>query len=160
MTKMSMSETMAKHNELAARLGVKPVTNFKSLSAARAALNTLENRMNQEASTNEAPFDTTTEATAPEGPAPIATSDAKYNSSGKRGPTQGIGAFCKELIVEGKTNAEILAAVAEKFPTAKTTTNCVAYYRAKLIKAAKEAAAPVTTPDADSPAPTEEVAAA
>ena len=29
-----------------------------------------------------------------------------------------------------------MAAVAEQFPTAKTTANCVAYYRAKMAKAA------------------------
>ena len=55
--------------------------------------------------------------------------NSKYASTDKRGPNQGVGAFCKELIVEGKTNAEVLAAVAEKFPTAKTSKGCVAYYR-------------------------------
>ena len=139
-TKMSMSETVAKHNELAALLGVEPVTNFKSLNAARAALETLENRMNTQVDTPEVTPETeanplgdgATEA------APATSADPKYNSSGKRGPTQGVGAFCKGLIVEGKTNAEILAAVATTYPTAKTTANCVAYYRAKLAKAGKE----------------------
>ena len=44
--------------------------------------------------------------------------------------------------MEGKTNAEVLEAVAVKFPTAKTSKGCVAYYRTKLAAAAKAAAAP------------------
>lgn len=50
-----------------------------------------------------------------------------------RGPNQGVGAYCKELIAAGKTNAEILAAVAVKFAgTAKTTASCIAFYRNAL----------------------------
>ena len=150
-TKMSMSETVAKHNELAALLGVDLVTNFKSLNAARAALENLENRMNTETNAQTTEATNTEVGQALDGAVAVAVADAKYNSSGKRGPTQGIGAFCKALIVEGKTNAEILAAVATNFPTAKTTANCVAYYRAKLIKAAKEA-------EAAAEAPTEQMA--
>ena len=45
---------------------------------------------------------------------------------------QGIGAFCKELITAGKSNAEVLAAVQKKFPGAATSKGCVAYYRNKL----------------------------
>ena len=135
--KMFMSETVAKHNELAAQLGVEPITNFKSLSAARAALKTLENRMNTETNTPEVTLETEANPLG-DGTMEAAPADPKYNSSGKRGPTQGVGAFCKGLIVEGKTNAEILAEVAKQFPTAKTTANCVAYYRAKLAKAGKE----------------------
>jgi hypothetical protein len=80
----------------------------------------------------------------------------KYNSSGKRGPTQGIGAFAKGLIAEGKTNAEILEAITEQFPTAKTTSNCIAYYRSKMAKAA--AAVPADEQAAEDVA-AEEVAA-
>jgi hypothetical protein len=50
---------------------------------------------------------------------------------------EGIGAFSKNLILEGFTNAEILAKIAEKFPEAKTTAGCIAYYRNALKKAAK-----------------------
>ena len=49
---------------------------------------------------------------------------------------ESIGAFCKQLIAEGKTNDEILAAVHEKFPQAKTTKGSLAYYRNALKKAA------------------------
>ena len=49
----------------------------------------------------------------------------------------GIGAYCKELIAEGKTNAEILAAVTEKWPEAKTTTASLAWYRAAIKRGAK-----------------------
>jgi hypothetical protein len=50
---------------------------------------------------------------------------------------EGIGAFSKNLILEGFTNAEILAKIVEKFPEAKTTAGCIAYYRNALKKAAK-----------------------
>lgn len=128
MAKQTMSEILAAYNELAAAQGKDEVSSFKNLAAARAALKSLESN-------------TMTEQTEPEtsgapGLDTPGNSGDKYNSSAKRGPTQGIGAFCKGLIAEGKTNPEILAAVAEQFPTAKTTANCVAYYRAKMAKAA------------------------
>ena len=124
-----MSEILAAYNELAVSQGKEEVSSFKNLAAARAALASLEN--------NESPQMTEeTETSGAPGLDMPSNSGPKYNSTGKRGPTQGIGAFCKGLIAEGKTNAEILAAVAEQFPTAKTTANCVAYYRAKMAKAA------------------------
>lgn len=135
MSKMSMSETIAAYNELAAAQGKEEVSSFKNLSAARAALASLSQtqgtQMNQEVETPESE-----ETQGAPGLDTPSNSGPKYNSAGKRGPTQGIGAFCKGLIAEGKTNAEILAEVAEQFPTAKTTANCVAYYRAKLKLAA------------------------
>lgn len=45
---------------------------------------------------------------------------------------QGIGAFCMGLIQAGKSNEDVLAAVAEKFPDAKTSAASVAWYRSKL----------------------------
>ena len=44
----------------------------------------------------------------------------------------GIGAFCSDLIVKGKSNEEVLAAVREKFPSAATSAASVAWYRNKL----------------------------
>jgi len=58
----------------------------------------------------------------------------KYNSSGKRGPNQGIGAFAKEQIVQGKTNQEVLNMINEQFPTARTSMSCIAYYRNAIKK--------------------------
>jgi hypothetical protein len=58
----------------------------------------------------------------------------KYNSSGKRGPNQGIGAFAKEQIVQGKSNTEVLDMIAKQFPTARTSMSCIAYYRNALKK--------------------------
>lgn len=43
----------------------------------------------------------------------------------------GIGAFCLDLIAKGKTNDEILEAIAKSFPDAKTSRGCVAFYRNK-----------------------------
>ena len=46
----------------------------------------------------------------------------------------GIGAFCNELIIAGKTNTEILDAVKAKWPEAKTTVASLAWYRNDLKK--------------------------
>lgn len=132
MSKPTMSELIAEYNILAVELGKPEVTSFKNLSAARAALKALESNDMSNDTTDSGTTDETTGAPGLDTPS---NAGPKYNSSGKRGPTQGIGAFCKGLIAEGKTNPEILAAIAEQFPTAKTSTNCVAYYRAKMKKA-------------------------
>ena len=137
MPKQAMSEILAACNELAAAQGKDEVSSFKNLSAARAALKSLESSSMTE-STESTKSTESTESISTTGAPGLDTpsnSGPKYNSSGKRGPTQGIGAFCKSLIAAGKTNTEILAAIAEQFPTAKTTANCVAYYRAKMAKA-------------------------
>ena len=134
MSKQTMSEIVAAYNELAAAQGKDEVSSFKNLAAARAALKSLESTpMTNEVETevSEDQSEVVADTAARNGP--------KYNSSGKRGPTQGIGAFSKGMIAEGKTNAEILEAIAEQFPTAKTTANCIAYYRAKMAKDAKAA---------------------
>lgn len=44
----------------------------------------------------------------------------------------GVGDLAKELIREGKTNEEVLAAVKEKFPDAKTSMASINWYRNKL----------------------------
>ena len=132
--KMSMSELIALYNSKAAT----PVTEFKNLAAARAAVASLEMKMSE---TNDLPVDGAVEGT----PAPVATGDkAKYNSTGKRGPNQGVGAFAKELIAAGQDNATVLKAVLEKFPGAKTTTGCIAFYRTALKTGGK-----VTGPSAE-----------
>lgn len=113
---MSMSELIMKHNELARQLGGPDVTEFKNLAAARAAVETLEKKMTQPEATTE-------------GNAPVATDNTKYTSTGKRGPNQGVGAFAKDLITQGMDNKSVLEAVKTKFPEAKTTTACIAYYR-------------------------------
>jgi hypothetical protein len=53
----------------------------------------------------------------------------------KKERAQGVGAFAKEQLLAGVSNADTLAAVLEKFPDAKTTSSCIAYYKTKLIKA-------------------------
>ena len=135
---MNMSELIALHNELANKTGKDSVTEFKSLAAARSAVSKLQQGSTMTENTN---------PTTPGEGVALAEDSAKYNSSGKRGPTQGVGAFAKELIAAGKTNAEVLEAVKKQFPTAKTTTGCIAYYRAavknpNLGKRAKAAKTP------------------
>lgn len=65
-------------------------------------------------------------ATAKPAAKPAKTNDDKQ----PRGP--GIGAFCMDLIVKGKTNEEVLGAVKAKFPNASTSASSVAWYRNKL----------------------------
>lgn len=56
--------------------------------------------------------------------------DPKPKSDKPRG--QGIGAFCMELILKGKTNEDVLAAAKKQFPDAKTASASIAWYRNKL----------------------------
>lgn len=150
--KLSMSELIILHNELADKLGAAQEASFKSPAAARAAIivleTKLENLMNENPTDAAVPSEVQTETTgaetevlevpadadaAPETPAEVAD-NSKYNSSGKRGPNQGVGAFAKALIAKGQDNATVLAAVKEQFPDAKTTTGCIAFYRNALAK--------------------------
>lgn len=54
--------------------------------------------------------------------------------TGSATPTRGlgIGAFCSEAILKGKTNEEVLTAVRAKFPSASTSASSIAWYRNKL----------------------------
>ena len=119
----TMSELIALFNELATKVGKAQVTEFKSLAAARSAVTDMETKM-------ETPE--TVVVTGADVNAAIAGAPAKYDSSSKRGPNQGVGEYSKNLIREGKTNAEVLEAVKAQFPAAKTTTGCIAYYRAAI----------------------------
>ena len=49
----------------------------------------------------------------------------------------GIGSYCSELILRGKSTEEVLAAVHKKFPESHTTQSSVAWYRSKLHKEGK-----------------------
>jgi hypothetical protein len=51
------------------------------------------------------------------------------------GKGQGIGAFCKEQLMTGKTNQEVFGLVKQQFPNASTSIGCVAWYRAAMKKA-------------------------
>jgi len=110
---MTMDEVIDAHNKLATEQGKPTVGTFKSLKAARAALVKLQT--------------------------PAAPKEVKERSPNavERGPVQGIGVFCKQQIIEGRTNKEILEMIAEQYPSAKTTGACVAYYRSKLVLAGK-----------------------
>jgi hypothetical protein len=56
--------------------------------------------------------------------------DPKPKSDKPKG--QGIGSFCMELILKGKSNEDVLAAVAKQFEGAKTSAASIAWYRNKL----------------------------
>jgi hypothetical protein len=168
--KLSMSELIILHNELADKLGAAQEASFKSPGAARAAILVLETKleklMNENPTDVAVPSKVQTETTVAETTVAETTvaettvaettvaettvaettvaetevldvpaDNSKYNSSGKRGPNQGVGAFVKALIAKGQDNATVLAAVKGQFPDAKTTTGCIAFYRNALAKA-------------------------
>ena len=110
---MTMDEVIEAHNKLATELGKPTVGTFKSLKAARAALERLQT--------------------------PPAPKEVKVGAGGAvaRGPVQGIGVYAKELILQGKSNKEVLGMVLENYPSAKTSLSCIAYYRSKLVLAGK-----------------------
>ena len=138
--KLSMSELIVMHNTLADTLGVAQETSFKNLAAARDAVANLEKKMENTAHAHDRSGDDRRADEMPSDPAGsvgtvhTTVDKSKYNSSGKRGPTQGVGEFAKSLIVQGLDNAAVLAAVMEKFPSAKTSKGCIAFYRTALSK--------------------------
>jgi hypothetical protein len=146
--KLGMTELIKLHNELAQQLGVATESSFKSLGAARTAITLLQQKapktMNTETMNISADEVMTINSDNPLGPdatpagavsinAP-SSDPGKYDSTGKRGPNQGVGAFAKEQIIAGKSNSDALKAVLAKFPNAKTTTGCIAFYRTALTK--------------------------
>ena len=133
----TMDELVAKHNSLLLP-GEAPVEGFKSLKAARAAV---------EKQIAEAAAGEKTEGTVQ---ATVSTEGAKNTGAEKRGPVQGVGKRAKELIVAGLDNKAVLAKIAEEFPTAKTSYACIAYYRNALKKAV-----PAATTEASVEAPVE-----
>lgn len=81
-----------------------------------------------------------------------AHNEAKKASAAKKAPAKkasadakprgmGIGAFCCDLLVKGKSNDEVLAAVQAKFPDAKTSSASIAWYRNDLRNKGKLPAA-------------------
>lgn len=63
---------------------------------------------------------------------PTAAKKAAAKSNGAKPRGQGIGAYCNELILKGKSNEDVLTAVRTKFPDASTSASSVAWYRNKL----------------------------
>ena len=127
--KMSMDEVIAHHNELAEKLGVPTAESFGSLGAARMATLELQTKVNTLMNTEitEAPFD----ADAPAETTGETSAASKYNTAGRRGPNQGIGAYAIERL-KGEnppTTQELLAEIQMKFPGAKTSAAGIAYYK-------------------------------
>lgn len=60
------------------------------------------------------------------------TNTAGENTETKEPKGPGVGDVAKTLIREGKTNEEVLAAIKEQFPDAKTSMASVNWYRNKL----------------------------
>lgn len=150
---VNMSDLVEQYNELANKLGKDRATSFKSITAAKAAILKLQTLLGQtvtettqetnvqEPQSAEAAAEVLGDGATPIPPAgdgavdpkPTPATSSPMNSVGRRGPTQGVGDFCKKLIQDGKSNVEILAAVQEKFQgTAKTSASCIAFYRNAL----------------------------
>ena len=61
------------------------------------------------------------------------TEDVKTNEAEQpKDKTPGVGDVAKDLIRGGKTNEEVLAAIKEQFPDAKTSMASINWYRNKL----------------------------
>jgi len=54
-----------------------------------------------------------------------------------KAPVERIGKFCRDAIIAGKTNEEILTEIRAKWPKAKTTEYSLAWYRNDVKRAAK-----------------------
>lgn len=119
LNEMTMEELVEYHNEVATEMGKPTVESFKSLKAARAAVEKLSKPVKQK------------EPKTPVDPEKLG-----------RGPVQGVGAFAKQLLLEGASNKEALEKTLEQFPNAKTTVACIAYYRNKLVAAGQLAGRP------------------
>lgn len=123
---MSLTELVVAYNDLAKTLGKPPRKSFKTKAEGLSALEKLDELAKAQTPTQEA----TTEKKEVAAEKRKAARPKTEGEPKQRG--QGIGAFCKELISQGRTNAEILTAVQDKFPGAKTSAGCVAYYRNKM----------------------------
>ena len=125
-SELSLTELVVAHNDIAKVLGKPPRKSFKSKTEALSALEKLDELAKTQTSAQEAATEKK-EAAAEKRKAARPKAEGEPKQRG-----QGIGSFCKELISQGRTNAEILAAVQDKFPDAKTSAGCVAYYRNKM----------------------------
>jgi len=122
MQEMSFTDLLDIYTTRCEELGKEPDDAHKTKEALIEAINALQGGGEEGAGGQEA------------GNTEASDKQQKYNSSGKRGPNQGIGAFAKEQITQGKTNQEVLNMIATQFPTARTSMSCIAYYRNALKK--------------------------
>lgn len=144
--KMNLEQATAYANEMAEKLGL-PQTTYNSVTAARMACIDLENKMTTFDNTllPDAPAEVATDvpfdADFPDVPDPIEatqTKQSKYDTSGRRGPNLGTGAYARQRILEGADNKTILTEIKERFPEARTTMASVAFYRNQVKQKALE----------------------
>jgi hypothetical protein len=121
---MSVAELVVAYNDLAKTMGKAPRKSFKSKAEGLKAIETLDAAV-KKATPAQKVAEEKKEAVAEKRKADKPKTEAKPKG-------QGVGAFCKDLIGKGRTNQEILTAVQDKFPGAKTSAGCIAYYRNKL----------------------------
>lgn len=135
--KMNLEQATAYANEMAEKLGL-PQTTYNSVTAARMACIDLENKMTTFDNTllPDAPFDAEAPAEAPA--EATQAKQSKYDTSGRRGPNLGTGAYARQRILEGADNKTILTEIKERFPEARTTMASIAFYRNQVKQKALE----------------------
>ena len=125
---MDLEQCLALAQELAANLGEPAPQSFDSLGEARMAVLQLQERVNSGGTGDEA---------APAAETKDKGGISKYNTAGRRGPSQGIGAYAKAKILEGLDNKAILEDILATFPGAKTSMSSISFYRNALKHPAK-----------------------
>lgn len=111
LNKLTKEEIVEAYNKIATEQGKPTVETFASIGEARKAYNVLTKPAKEEKP-----------AKTPVDPETLG-----------RGPVQGVGKFAKELLLSGMANKDVLAKVKEQFPSAKTSSACIGFYRTKLV---------------------------
>lgn len=117
------SDSQEAHREERARAAA---ARFESLKAAKAESKPVTKSVKPSAAAK-VPTKSVAPAKKPGRPAGPKKPEAEKKPRG-----HGIGAFCMELLRQGKSNAEVLEAVAKRFPEAKTSAASVSWYRNKI----------------------------
>lgn len=120
---MTIADIVRAYNEVAGALRRPPKANFKTKAEGLTALDTLD-REAREMLPAQQVVEVKKEVVSAKRQA------AKPKTEGGKRP--GVGAFCVTLIKDGKSNEEVLAEVLVKWPEAKTSKSCIAYYRSGI----------------------------
>ncbi|TXH51685.1 MAG: hypothetical protein E6Q97_18025 [Desulfurellales bacterium] len=129
---MTMEEVTSFVHQSEDQLGLPRTESFKSLGAARMRALKLQSELNQPQGNTMIEDQGT--APAPEVAPEVAVDKSKYDTSARRGPNLGTGAYAKQRIREGADNKTILAEIREKFPDANTSASSIAFYRNAVKK--------------------------
>lgn len=135
MPKYLSKEEVLKHLNAAPRPGVADA--FFRFWAPPQPLKESEDMATKKTAAKAAPAKAAKATKAPAKAAPVKATKAKSAAQVEGTKKRGVGSFCKDLIEAGKTNDEILAAVAKEFPGSKTSRGSIAFYRSKMKAGSK-----------------------